>query len=278
MSVTRFAPSPTGFLHLGHAYSALFARDQAGKNGVMRLRIEDIDQSRCRPAYVDAIFEDLSWLGLEWPEQVRVQSQHFAAYQVALERLHALGVLYPCFCTRRQIAESVAAPHGPTIPYPGTCRALGPNQRADRIAAGEAHAWRLDGARALAITGPLAWRDLSLGEIAADPLSQGDVILARKDFPASYHLTVTWDDAAEGIDLITRGRDLIEATHIHRLLQALLGLPVPVWHHHRLILDEHGDRLAKRHNAPTIRELRAEGATVAEIKRRFVDRSADERP
>ena len=269
MPVTRFAPSPTGYLHLGHAFSALFARAQAGTTGVVRLRIEDIDQPRCREIFVEAIFEDLTWLGLDWPLPVRFQSRHFDEYQQALDRLRGMDLLYPCFCTRRRISEDAAAPHGTPAIYPGTCRNLDRDLAAAKIAAGDTHAWRLDTARALARTGPLIWRDLSLGEIAADPLRLGDVVLARKDFPASYHLAVTWDDAAEGIDLVTRGADLIEATHVHRLLQALLNLPVPVWHHHRLILDEHGTRLAKRHQAPAIRDLRAKGMTAETVRARI---------
>ena len=269
MPVTRFAPSPTGYLHLGHAFSALFAQAQAGTAGLMRLRIEDIDQPRCRETFVEAIFEDLAWLGLDWPVPVRFQSRHFGDYQQALDRLNAMSLLYPCFCTRRRISEDAAAPHGTPVIYPGTCRNLDPDLAAAQIANGTSHAWRLDTAKALARTGPLVWRDLALGEIAADPLRLGDVVLARKDFPASYHLAVTWDDAAEGIELVTRGEDLIEATHIHRLLQAVLDLPVPVWHHHRLILDERGTRLAKRHRAPAIRDLSAEGMTPQSVRARF---------
>ena len=266
MPVTRFAPSPTGLLHLGHAYSALFAKRAAGPGGTFRLRLEDIDRTRCRAEFADAIEADLAWLGLDWPRPVRRQSEHFADYKAALDRLEALGLLYPCFCTRAEIAQAMAAPHGLPGLYPGTCRGLPPGIRTERIAAGAAHAWRLDVAKALALTGQLSWRDLDLGTIAADPMRLGDVVLARKEIPASYHLAVTWDDAAEGIELVTRGADLVESTHIHRLLQALLELPVPVWHHHQLIRDAAGKRLAKRDQAPTLAALRAEGASPADVR------------
>jgi glutamyl-Q tRNA(Asp) synthetase len=243
MPVTRFAPSPTGLLHLGHAYSALFAARAAGPGGSFRLRLEDIDRTRCRAEFAEAIEADLAWLGLDWPRPVRRQSAHFAEYQAALDQLDRMGLLYPCFC-----------------------RGLSPEIRTERIAAGAAHAWRLDVAKALALTGALAWRDLSLGMIVADPMRLGDVVLARKEIPASYHLAVTWDDAEEGIELVTRGADLVESTHIHRLLQALWALPVPVWHHHPLILDAAGKRLAKRDQAPTLAALRAEGASPAKVR------------
>ncbi len=266
MPVTRFAPSPTGLLHLGHAYSALFAARAAGPDGIFRLRLEDIDRTRCRAEFAQAIEADLAWLGLDWLRPVRRQSAHFAEYQAALDRLDGMGLLYPCFCTRAEIAQAMAAPHGLPGLYPGTCRGLSPEIRTERIAAGAAHAWRLDVAKALALTGPLAWRDLGMGTIAADPMRLGDVVLARKEIPASYHLAVTWDDAEEGIELVTRGADLVESTHIHRLLQALLALPVPVWHHHRLILDAAGKRLAKRDRAPTLAALRAEGVSPTDVR------------
>jgi glutamyl-Q tRNA(Asp) synthetase len=280
MPVTRFAPSPTGYLHLGHAFSALFARRAAGEQGTMRLRLEDIDQGRCRDAFAAAIFEDLTWLGLSWPEPVRVQSRHFADYAGALDRLAAMQLLYPCFCTRTRIAANIgqvlSAPHGTTSVYPGTCRRLAPERRAERLVEGIPFAWRLDVARASAATGPLTWRDLSRGEIAADPASLGDVVIARKDTPTSYHLSVTWDDAVEGVEIVTRGEDLLAATHIHRLLQALLGLPVPVWHHHPLIHDGAGERLAKRRGSPALRDYRAQGVSAGEIRTRlgFGDQAA----
>ncbi|HVJ52473.1 MAG TPA: tRNA glutamyl-Q(34) synthetase GluQRS [Aliidongia sp.] len=266
MPVTRFAPSPTGHLHLGHAYSALFAARAAGLEGGFLLRLEDIDATRCRPEFADAIERDLAWLGLDWPQPVRRQSEHFGEYQTALDRLRARGLVYPCFCTRAEIAQAMAAPHGPEGVYPGTCRALADDERSRRIAAGAAHAWRLDVAGALGETGPLAWRDLDRGTIAADPARLGDVVLARKETPTSYHLAVTWDDAVQGVELVTRGEDLVEATHIHRLLQALLDLPVPVWQHHKLLLDASGRRYAKRDKAPTLAALRAAGHSAAEVR------------
>ena len=270
MPVTRFAPSPTGFLHIGHALSALFARDQAGPDGRFLLRLEDIDRARCRAEFAAAIEEDLAWLGLDWPRPVRVQSEHFADYAGVLDGLRARGLVYPCFCTRSaaaaEAAGAVAAPHGIGPLYSGTCRQLSAAERADKIAAGVPHALRLDIARALSETGPLTWRDLDRGMIAATPEHLGDVVLARKDCPTSYHLSVTWDDALQGVELVTRGEDLFEATHIHRLLQALLALPVPAWRHHRLLLDAHGKRFAKRDRAPTLRAMREAGRTPAEVR------------
>ena len=270
--VTRFAPSPTGFLHLGHAHSALFgwraARAAAGR---FLLRIEDIDGARCRPEFEAAILDDLAWLGLDWDAPPRRQSDRMADYAAALDRLDALGVLYPCFCTRKEIRAEIGrsgqAPHGPDGPlYPGTCRALSEDQRQARHAAGRAHALRLNTAKALDRTGPLAWNDGPRGQVAADPLSLGDVVLARKAVSTSYHLAVTLDDADQGVTLVTRGEDLFHATHMHRLLQALLDLPVPEWHHHRLITDESGRRLAKRSDAHSIRALRQAGKSPAELR------------
>jgi glutamyl-Q tRNA(Asp) synthetase len=272
--VTRFAPSPSGYLHLGHAHSALFAARAAqakGERGRFLLRIEDIDQGRCRPEFETATYEDLAWLGLAWEAPVRRQSDHFADYRAALDQLAAQGVIYPCFCTRADIQAEIAragqAPHGPDGPlYPGMCRALGEDERESRIAAGEQHALRLDVARAAEIAGSLTWCDLGEGEVAADPQSLGDVVLARKETPTSYHLAVTLDDALQGVTLVTRGRDLFHATHTHRLLQALLSLPVPDWHHHALLADESGQRLAKRHDALSIRALRAAGKLPEEVR------------
>jgi glutamyl-Q tRNA(Asp) synthetase len=270
MNVTRFAPSPTGFLHLGHAYSALVAARAAGTGGRFLLRIEDIDQARCREAFVAAILEDLAWLGLAWDGPVRRQSQHLGDYRAALDRLAALGLVYPCFCTRAaikaEIANALDAPQGPEGPlYPGTCRNIAPAEREDRIAAGEPFALRLDVAAALQRTGPLAWEDEEAGTVAAAPASLGDVVLARKDAPTSYHLAVTVDDALQGVTLVTRGRDLFAATHIHRLLQALLGLPTPRYRHHALLADAAGKRYAKRDRALTLRALREAGRTPAEV-------------
>jgi glutamyl-Q tRNA(Asp) synthetase len=275
--VTRFAPSPTGLLHLGHAHSALsgWRRARAAGGGFL-LRIEDIDPTRCRPEFTDAILADLAWLGLEWDGPVRVQSEHLGEYRLALDALAARGLLYPCFCTRadiaREIAASAAAPHlapmGPDGPlYPGTCRRLPEAERAARIAAGEAHALRLDMARALALAPRgLSFQEEGEGRIACDPARFGDVVLARKDTPASYHLCVTHDDALQGVTLVTRGEDLKPATDLHRLLQALLDWPEPAYAHHRLLTDAAGRRLAKRDRAATLRDLRAGGATPAEAR------------
>ncbi len=269
--VTRFAPSPTGWLHLGHAYAALFAHEKAA-GGRFLIRLEDIDGTRARPEYEEAIFEDLAWLGLSWETPVRRQSDHFDDYRAALAKLEAQGVLYPCFCTRREIQEEIAragnAPQGPDGPlYPGTCRNRSADERAERIAKGEAYALRLDVAKASSlISAELFWQDRGRGRFKARPDVFGDVVLARKDTPASYHLAVVVDDALQGITLVTRGEDLLEATHLHRLLQALLGLPVPEWHHHRLITDESGKRLAKRDDARSLRSLRAGGWTPERVK------------
>jgi glutamyl-Q tRNA(Asp) synthetase len=259
-AVTRFAPSPTGRLHLGHAYSALLAHDFAReRDGTFLLRIEDIDPGRVRAQYVDGIIEDLLWLGLEWDGEMPYQSERLDIYAEALERLKAEGLLYPCFCTRADIAASVAAPQGPDGPiYPGTCRGLaGPDFS-------RPHAWRLDVARAMARVGPLYWMD-GHTEVQAEPERFGDVVLARKDAPASYHLAVTIDDAAQGVTDVVRGRDLFAATDVHRLLQALLGLPTPFYHHHALLTDAFGNRLAKRHDAPTLAGLRAAGADAGAL-------------
>lgn len=268
--ITRFAPSPTGRLHLGHAYSALKAHDFArARGGLFLLRIEDIDPARCREAFVAGIVEDLRWLGIDWDGPVMRQSERMTVYRAALDRLEAMGLLYPCFCTRAEIAAeiaaSAAAPHGPDGPvYPGTCRGLSPEKRA-RLAADRPAALRLDMARAIAVAGPLEWRDGERGPVAADPARFGDVVLARKEVPASYHLAVTVDDAAQGVTDVVRGEDLREATHVHRLLQALLGLPSPAYHHHRLITDAAGRRLAKRDAAASLMDLRAGGADPERI-------------
>ena len=268
--VTRFAPSPTGFLHLGHAHSALAGwRRARAAGGRFLLRLEDIDQGRCRPDFAAAIVEDLAWLGLDWDGEVRVQSAHLADYRAVLDALAARGLLYPCFCTRadiaREIAASASAPHGPDGPlYPGTCRRLSEDERATRLAAGEPHALRLDMARALAcVPAGLSFAEEGQGRIACDPARFGDVVLARKDIPASYHLCVTHDDALQGVTLVTRGEDLKPATDLHRLLQALMGWPEPAYAHHGLLTDATGRRLAKRDRAATLRDLRAAGVTPA---------------
>jgi glutamyl-Q tRNA(Asp) synthetase len=258
MIVTRFAPSPTGRLHLGHAFLALRAHDFARtRGGAFLLRIEDIDATRSRPEHVAGILEDLAWLGLDWDGEVIFQSSRLAFYQAPLDRLRAAGLLYPCFCTRADIAVSLSAPHGPSgTVYPGACRQRSADERAARMA--EPHAWRLDIAAAVRRVGGLSWHDVET-EVAADPLAHGDVVLARKDAPASYHLAVTLDDAAQGVTDVVRGTDLFAATHIHRLLQALLGLPTPRYHHHPLLTDATGKRLAKRDGAPSLAELRLLG-------------------
>lgn len=256
MIVTRFAPSPNGPLHLGHAYSAIIAHDLAREaQGRFLLRIEDIDGPRSRPELADEFRRDLAWLGLEW-EEVAPQSSRLASYETAAADLLRAkhGVLYPCSCTRAEIAKAASerAPDGSLV-YPGTCR-----ERA--VPADTSHcAWRIDIAKALEITGPLSWHDDMAGEQQAAPDLFGDVVLLRKDAPASYHLAATLDDAADGVTLVTRGMDLFASTHIHRLLQALLGLPVPQWHHHALLLDETGEKLAKRRNSPSLADRRLAG-------------------
>lgn len=270
MQTTRFAPSPTGFLHLGHAFSAYTAwRRARDTGGRFLLRLEDIDPGRCRPEFAAAILEDLAWLGLDWDGAVRVQSQHLPEYQAVLDTLSAQGLVYPCFCTRAEIAASAAAPHGPDGGplYPGTCRVLSPAQRADRIAAGEPFALRLD--MAAANRPGLTYHEEAEGRIPCHPERFGDVVLARKDAPASYHLCVTHDDALQGVTLVTRGEDLRSATDIHRLLQELMGWPEPAYAHHRLLTDETGRRLAKRDRTATLRSLRAEGGSARSVIERF---------
>lgn len=274
MTITRFAPSPTGLLHLGHVYAAGFA-SQAAKaaSGSFLVRLEDIDTTRVRPEYETAIFEDLAWLGLEWQQPVRKQSEHFDDYRSALARLEAMGLLYPCFCTRKEIQAEIAgagqAPQGPDGPlYPGICRSKSKAEQEERMTAGHPYALRLDVAKACAIAGTdLKWIDRTHGEHEARPEIFGDVVLARKETPTSYHLAVVVDDALQGVTLVTRGEDLLPATHLHRLLQALLGLPVPEWQHHRLITDEHGRRLAKRDQARSLRSLREVGMSAADVWR-----------
>jgi glutamyl-Q tRNA(Asp) synthetase len=273
--VTRFAPSPTGRLHIGHGYSALQAYDLARESGGrFLLRIEDTDVTRCRPEYTEGIYEDLAWLGLNWGAVV-VQSGRLRAYEAALERLKGMGVAYPCFCTRgdiaRELAASLHAPHGADGPlYPGTCRALDAEERAARIARGDPHSWRLDMAASLARTGPLSWHDEAAGAVPVDPGALGDLIVKGRDRPASYHLAVVVDDADAGVTHVVRGRDVFASTHAHRTLQALLGLPVPAYRHHRLVVDAQGHRLAKRSAGLSLAELRDAGrdgrALAAEIR------------
>jgi glutamyl-Q tRNA(Asp) synthetase len=275
ISKTRFAPSPSGLLHLGHAYSALFAWERAGREpSNFILRLEDIDIGRCKPEFETAIIEDLNWLGIDWETAPLRQSGRLIHYKKALTILQAQGLLYPCFCTRKDVEREVQAaanaPHGPEgWLYPGTCRHLTESERGQRIAEGQLHAFRLKMKEAQEAAGPLIWIDRNVGEIAANPSVLGDVVLARKDIPTSYHLAVTVDDAAQGIRLVTRGEDLFHASHLHRLLQALLGLPVPVWEHHSLILDEEGRRFAKRNEAVTLKHLRETGVKPNDILERI---------
>lgn len=266
--VTRFAPSPTGYLHLGHAHSALDGWNRArSAGGRFLLRIENIDQTRCRPAFEAALLDDLHWLGLDWDGPVRRQSDHFADYRTALAHLQALGVIYPCFCSRKDIATASSAPHGPDGPlYPGTCRSIPEAEAAARQAAGEAFALRLDVAKARALCGPLEFTDEFAGRIEAYPEQFGDVVLARRDTPCSYHLCVAIDDDLQDVTLVTRAADLLPATHIHRLLQALLGLKTPDYAHHPILTDSAGKRLAKRDGATSLRVLRESGLGPIEVK------------
>ncbi len=277
--VFRFAPSPNGYLHLGHALSALLNAEAARvAGGRMLLRIEDIDITRCRPEFEAAICEDLAWLGVSWEQPVRRQSEHFADYGAALRRLEAMRLVYPSFESRAVIAALVAArepwprdPDGAPL-YPGAAKSMSTDEQARRIAAGEPYALRLDMQKAMAqLSGRLTWSesgDGAAGQIVADPAAWGDVVLARKDTPASYHLAVVVDDALQGITDIVRGLDLFHATSVHRLLQTLLGLPAPRYRHHRLILDADGRKLAKSTSATALRELRAQGLTPSDVRRR----------
>ena len=279
--VTRFAPSPTGHLHLGHAASALIAHRRAREaGGRFLLRIEDIDRARCRTEFTTAILEDLAWLGLDWDGDVRVQSEHMGEYRAALDALEAMGLLYPCFCTRAEIAAAIAAsasaPHGPDAPYPGTCRGLHPATAAARIEAGTPYALRLRMDAAVGRCDParLRYHEEGAGWLDADPRPAGDIVLARKDTPASYHLCVTHDDARQGVTLVTRGEDLRRATPIHVLLQAIFDWPTPRYFHHELLTDETGRRLAKRDRASTLRALRQRGATPDAVRQMISCRNA----
>ncbi|MBS1709023.1 MAG: tRNA glutamyl-Q(34) synthetase GluQRS [Armatimonadetes bacterium] len=266
METVRFAPSPTGLLHLGHAFSAVFA-DQAREGGRFLLRIEDIERDRVRAEYVDAIFEDLTWLGLRWEEPVAFQSSRLDTYEAALKILIDEGHVYRCFCSRKQIAEhnqSIAsAPHGPIPHYPGTCRELDPEQAAKRAALGEEFAWRLDIKRSLDLLGSVTWHDRRRG--VQQVVRVSDPILARRDIGTSYHLSSVVDDADQGVTLVTRGSDLFESTHVHRLIQGLLGLPNPEYYHHPLVGDTSGQRLSKRDKSISLRSLRASGMSPAAV-------------
>lgn len=268
--VTRFAPSPTGYLHLGHAFSALTAFDAAqAAGGRFLLRVEDIDQGRTRPEFEAAIFEDLAWLGVSWEEPVRRQSEHMADYAAPLQSLIARGLVYRCFRTRKEIAEAIAsAPHGASEEmFRG--EPLPADEEAAKLEAGDAFAWRLSLKKARSVLGPayftLVFED-ETGLVRAEPEKHGDVVLARKDFGTSYHLASVWDDALQGVTHVIRGEDLREAAHLHVLLQKLLELPQPTYRHHRLILGEDGKRLAKRDSAATLRATRESGQTPASIR------------
>jgi glutamyl-Q tRNA(Asp) synthetase len=281
--VFRFAPSPNGYLHLGHAFSALLNFDMAReRGGRFLLRIEDIDAARCRPEFEAAIHEDLAWLGIAWEEPVRRQSEHLDDYRAALSKLDAMQLTFPSFESRAEIARLVADresharwPRDPDgVPtYPGAARQMSEAERRARIERGESYAIRLDMARAIEWTGPLNWWEEGAGKlgeggyVGAHPAEWGDVILARKDTPTSYHLSVVVDDARQGVTHVVRGMDLYRATDVHRVLQTLLGLPAPVYGHHRLILDADGRKLSKSTKATGLRELRAQGATPQDIRR-----------
>jgi glutamyl-Q tRNA(Asp) synthetase len=284
--VFRFAPSPNGYLHLGHAYSALLNFDLARRaGGRLLLRIEDIDATRCKPEFEAAIYRDLAWLGIAWETPVRRQSEHLADYRATIEKFSAEGLVYPGFESRAEIATLVAQreakapwprdPDGASL-YPGVAKSLSPDARARLLRSGVPYALRLDMAAACARIGDLGWvehgegPDGETGEVAARPQAWGDVILARKETPTSYHLSVVIDDALQGVTDVVRGRDLFWSTSVHRLLQQLLGLPQPSYRHHRLVLGGDGRKLSKSTAATALRELRAAGATPADI-RRMVD-------
>lgn len=271
MYTTRFAPSPTGLLHSGNAFSALTGWQRArARGGRFCLRIEDIDTGRCRPEFDTGILADLAWLGIDWDGPVLRQLQRLPIYAEAVARLRAAGLLYPCFCSRADIAAAATAPHGPDGPrYPGSCRHLSAAERADRMARA-AFAWRLDVGAALALTGPLDWTDATAGRMVADPMAGGDIVIARKELGVSYHLAVVIDDAAQGVTEVVRGIDLFAASHVQRLLQALLDLPEPGYCHHRLILAPDGRRLAKRDRDATLVALRTAGVDPAALRARLL--------
>ncbi len=272
---SRFAPSPTGRLHLGHALAAKVAHDLARETGgIFLLRHEDIDGPRVREEFYQGIEEDLKWLGLTWDGEPLRQTSRIAVYENSLDELRERDLVYPCFCTRREIqdewARMAAAPQGPEGPiYPGTCQRLTSGQRLHNLHSGQPHAWRLDARKASAITGPLTFCDLRFGEIPVNPDLLGDVVLARKDIGTAYHLAVVVDDAFQQITHVTRGEDLLSSTHVHRLLQALLGFPQPLYQHHPLVFDESGKRLAKRNDSLSIATLRDSGLTSEEVLTRL---------
>lgn len=275
--ITRFAPSPSGPLHVGHLLAALQARRLADAHGGRCvLRVEDIDQRAQHPEYLELMYEDLKWLDLSFDGEVMVQTQRFDVYRGVLDSLRNMGLLYPCFCTRSEIKAQVAeigrAPHATLgYLYPGSCRQLPPDVVEERLAAGVPHSWRLDMRRVQDLVGCPLWHDLRRGTQRCVPTEYGDVVLARKDFPASYHLSVVVDDAAQGVTHVTRGEDLFDATHIHRVLQGVLALPVPVYCHHSLLRDNSGKRLAKRDGARSIASLRAAGYTPGQVRQSLHD-------
>ncbi|MBQ4614752.1 MAG: tRNA glutamyl-Q(34) synthetase GluQRS [Akkermansia sp.] len=275
--VTRFAPSPSGPMHVGHLLAAMHARRLADvSGGRCMLRIEDIDQRSCSPHWVKLMYEDLAWLGLHFDGEVMVQSRRYPIYEATLNQLRKLGVLYPCFCTRgeikAQIAEMGRAPHASLgFLYPGTCRHLSPEQIEEKMAAGVPHAWRINMQRVQDMIGCPSWEDLRRGVQRCVPTLYGDVVLARKDMPTSYHLSVVVDDAAQEISLVSRGEDLFDATHIHRALQGVLGLPVPRYYHHTLLRDNAGKRLAKRDGARSLASLRESGYTPTMIRESLLE-------
>jgi len=277
--ITRFAPSPTGYLHLGHLYAALFARDLAAKHGGrFLLRYEDIDVTRVRDIYYTQIEDDLHWAGLEWEQPTLRQTSRLKFYQDAMEKLKSLGVVYPCFCTRKDIQRELdnltRAPHGPDGPlYPGTCKQLTQGEIAANISEGIEPSWRLDSEEAQKITGALSFTDSRLGKKRVNHTLLGDVVLSRKDIGTSYHIAVVVDDAFQNITDVTRGKDLLESTHIHRILQSLLELPQPRYHHHDLVCDSQGKRLAKRDNALAIKQLRTEGMTLTKLQQQIAENS-----
>jgi glutamyl-Q tRNA(Asp) synthetase len=273
--ITRFAPSSTGHLHLGHAYSAWMGWQRARiSGGSFLVRLEDIDSTRCKPEYGESILEDLRWLGLEWDGEIRMQSDYLPDYSNALSKLHARGVLYPCFCSRSEIARALAAPHGGEQKYPGTCRHLSLAERNARLANGDNFAWRLNVELALEAVKDIGFYEEDIGYIDGRPETLGDVVLGRRDHLASYHLCVVHDDAVQKITHVTRGQDLFDATHTHVLLQRLLGLPTPTYAHHPLVTDGAGRRLAKREGAATLRGMREAGVSAATVlsQLRMVDK------
>lgn len=266
---TRFAPSPTGPLHLGHAYSALLAWERAQEvGGRFLLRFEDIDHTRVREEYYQGIEDDLRWLGIEWAEKPWRQIDRLDAYEAALQQLREKELLYRCFCTRKDLAVAIDAPQEgeTTALYPGTCRGLSREEVSEKLARGLPFCWRLHSEGAGAMAGSLSFHDVRFGEVAVDISLMGDIVLARKDIATSYHLAVVVDDAAQEVTEVVRGEDLLESTHVHRVLQELLAFPVPNYLHHQLVVDEEGKRLAKRHDSLALATLRERGVTLTEMR------------